>query len=147
MFQSTWAEETEQEFRLLWQQGKPFSAIAKQLQISRSAAVGKAFRLGLKRGNTKRADGPKKKPVKRIKREVVPANKPALVTASHPVACTIFELSYRSCRFPLWSDEGGEPISEKFYCGAPSELSLAYCRKHVSCTTPRAFRGRGEAAE
>ncbi|HWX83924.1 MAG TPA: GcrA family cell cycle regulator [Xanthobacteraceae bacterium] len=128
----------------LWTDGKTAPAIAAQLRMSKSAVLGKVFRLRLgpagnatkasARSNTKILNRRhKRRPP--VKRRAKPAA-PAMASGK-----TLFELTNDSCRWPH-----GQPGTEAFhFCGAAGadlEGGRPYCDLHAR----RAYVGRSKTA-
>lgn len=127
-----WTAETTTTFVQLWETGDSYSKIAKQMRMTRNALIGKALRMGLKRGKGKRSEPEAKEPKAKAKTNghapQIPSGPARKIEAS---SCTLFALQYFNCRFPLWSDDGSENLDQKFYCGAPRDLPGPYCAKHA----------------
>ena len=141
-----WSEEREGRLTSLYYAGLPFSLIAAEIGVTRSAAIGKARRLKL----PKRGD-----PVRKVKKERPPRPRMRIVVVKPPPAfapkkipeplvipgkdytVTIDELTDGTCRYPLWRT--GTPHNERFYCGAPGasfSVGLPYCRRHRALCWP-----------
>jgi len=60
----------------------------------------------------------------RLPRAAMP--KVSVLDLSHKVP--FIEVQSGQCRYPLW--EGGEPIEQKFYCGAGVQDGSSYCGFH-----------------
>ncbi len=120
--------------------------IAIKWDVSRNVISGKMDRLGIKR-----PEGPIRRPKAPVQRRgglsfirVKPApdhpwrprvayeprqapTEPDSEGGANPV--DICGLTWRSCRWPLWS--GDEPISQKLYCGDEAVEGLPYCPSHA----------------
>ena len=145
-----------------------FSVIGAALGITRSAAIGKAHRLGLSRPDASPARVTR---VRAAERERLPrgggnmadrvarqrriaelvAAKPEKITA--PIAFDpahrreLIDLENCHCRYPLWSD--GTPFAEKFFCGSPEanlHKGIPYCRGHSVVAFNGYSRGRSAPA-
>lgn len=142
-----WTPEKIEELRKAWGEGKSASVIARELGIgSRSAVIGKAFRLQLPRRQTSirskmrpkkftpskfNAPPPPKAAAKRVyvlaKDDRVP--RPVEITPEHERK-TLMELGDHDCRFPF--GEGAQIT----FCGRKSVPSLSYCASHAqTCFT------------
>jgi hypothetical protein len=69
--------------------------------ISRNGAIGKAQRLGLKFTS---------------RYQPIPATAVSTAVSIPATAVSIFELTARTCRWPLWGPD--TPAAQKLYCGA-----------------------------
>lgn len=149
----TWTDERIALLTDLWTAGKTGSECAEALGISRNAALGKAYRLGLparvratpKPMSRPRAPRPPKPVIARPAPAPRPA-KPARVVAPppapmppkcHPVS--LMAVVYGQCRFPVAGWAGPDA---PFYCGSPSTDGRSYCRWHQ-----RIAEGGGTASE
>jgi GcrA cell cycle regulator len=135
-----WTRERIALLKELWADGKTAAAIAARLRMSKSAVLGKVFRLRLRPaakaaaaaarrdaatvGRRRRGRQPTKPPVK----PAAPAMAPGK---------TLFELTNGSCRWPR-----GQPGTKTFFfCGAPGadlEGGRPYCERHAR----RAYVGK-----
>jgi GcrA cell cycle regulator len=115
----TWTANRLARLEQLWKAGETAQAIAGQLGVSRSAVMGKLFRLGnavgkrrarKKRGKQGGEEPGKKRGKKRGK--------------------SLLELENGDCRWPI-----GDPGSDKFhFCGEPGadfEQDVPYCAQHM----------------
>jgi GcrA cell cycle regulator len=132
-----WTRERIALLKKLWADGETATAIAARLRMSRSAVLGKVFRLRLRpaanatiaapRSNTAvlRRRHKSRPPIKR-------RAKPAASVAPAAMASgkTLFELTNDSCRWPH-----GQPGTKAFhFCGAPGadlEGGRPYCERHA----------------
>jgi GcrA cell cycle regulator len=137
--QAMWTSDDIDVLKQLWAQGKTADAIAKQLGgISRSAVLGKIFRLRLARdtaaapAETSRAqkiDG-----IARRKTSQTSQRKPAPLAGQNtkpaPRGKSLFELTNACCRWPF-----RRPGTEKyFFCGveeADLDQGIPYCARHM----------------
>jgi GcrA cell cycle regulator len=107
-----WTAERVETLKLLWAGGATAQAIAAQLGgVSRSAIMGKVFRLRLERAGS--------------------APKPASATRPRDEpGKSLLQLTKQSCRWPI-----GEPGAPDFhFCGAPGadlERGMPYCADHA----------------
>jgi GcrA cell cycle regulator len=150
----TWTEERTERLKELWTEGLSASQIAAELgqDVSRNAVLGKAHRLGLAQGESKRANSPRPCQPARPPDQPVPAepppqnnldlvpmtpNRPSAKAAELPLregaivpqpeGVTIMELREGVCRWPL-----GDPTTPEFrYCGARAAECLPYCAQHA----------------
>jgi len=123
----------------LWAEGETAAAIAARLGgLSRSAVLGKVFRLRLRAGKTASAatakcavdDGEATAPARR--RRGGKRGKPAQPLAPATVGQhkTLFELTNKTCRWP----HGQPGTNNFFFCGAPEadlEQGIPYCVRHM----------------
>jgi GcrA cell cycle regulator len=130
-----WTRERIALLKKLWADGETATAIATRLRMSKSAVLGKVFRLRLRpaatgttataRGNTAilRRRHKSRPPNKHRAKPVAPAA-PAMALGK-----TLFELTNDSCRWPH-----GQPGTKAFhFCGAPGadlEGGRPYCERH-----------------
>jgi GcrA cell cycle regulator len=128
-----WTRERIALLKKFWADGETAAAIAMQLRMSKSAVLGKVFRLRLRpaakatAAATRRnaaAVGRRRRGRLRTKPQVTPAA-PAM-----PSGKTLFELTNHSCRWPH-----GQPGTKTFhFCGAPGadlEGGRPYCERHM----------------
>lgn len=129
-----WSKERIALLERLWAEGKTATAIAAQLHLSRSAVLGKVFRLRLRmRGEAAASNKAlsRRRAVARRKPSSRPAPAPAAAAAparSHGLS--LFELTNETCRWPF-----GRPGTPNFhFCGAPGadlENGMPYCPLHA----------------
>jgi GcrA cell cycle regulator len=128
----------------LWADGETATAIAMRLRMSKSAVLGKVFRLRLPSAAkaTAAAARCKAATVGRRRRGRLPT-KPQEKPAAPAIAPgkTLFELTNDSCRWPQ-----GRPGTKTFhFCGAPGadlEGGRPYCERHAR----RAYVGHSKTA-
>jgi GcrA cell cycle regulator len=112
----------------LWREGVTADAIGKQLGgLSRSAVLGKIFRLRLGAAGKPGAESGGKAPERRHAGKA-----PAIVPPAKSVrqGKTLFELTNICCRWP-YKRPGGEKY---FFCGVPEadlEAGIPYCPRHM----------------
>jgi GcrA cell cycle regulator len=135
----------------LWTDGETATAIAARLRMSRSAVLGKVFRLRLRPAKKAAAASARsgtailRRRHKRrspIKHRAKPAALAApAAPAAIPLGKTLFELTNGSCRWPH-----GQPGTKTFhFCGAPGadlEGGRPYCERHAR----RAYVGHRKTA-
>ncbi len=141
-----WTVERIDLLRKLWAEGETATAIAARLGgISRSAVLGKVFRLRLCVGGGVAASQAQKKtkgrdrsekagPLARRRRSGKRDNRPRCPPAGRQ-GKTLFELTNDSCRWPH-----GRPGTERFFfCGATGadlERGIPYCARHMRHAYP-----------
>jgi GcrA cell cycle regulator len=124
----------------LWADGETATAIAMRLRTSKSAVLGKVFRLRLRPVAKATAAAARRNAAKvgRRRRGRPPAAPTAPVMASGK---TLFELTNNSCRWPH-----GQPGTKAFhFCGASGadlESGRPYCERHMR----RAYVGNRKTA-
>jgi GcrA cell cycle regulator len=142
-----WTRERIALLKKLWADGETATAIATRLRMSKSAVLGKVFRLRLRpaatgttaaaRSNTVilRRRHKSRPPNKHRAKPAAPAA-PAMASGK-----TLFELTNDSCRWPH-----GQPGTKAFhFCGAPGadlEGGRPYCERHAR----RAYVGHRKTA-
>lgn len=144
---SGWTEARVATLRKLWAEGLSASQIAKQLgEVTRSAVLGKAFRINLPRHVT--LDRPRaRRPLSQRPRlkppigpRIAPTPIPATQEAWHlallpPVDPTLKldRLNAFTCRYPI-----GDPKDAGFtYCGRTCDEERPYCQHHTKlCYQP-----------
>lgn len=141
--QQNWTDKKLSLLKKFWTEGKTAAAIAQRLGVSRSAVLGKIFRLRL----------------------VPPAQKPEPTRASAPLlrrkapqfgaesqertikrGKTLLELTNGSCRWPI-----GDPAKKSFhFCGEPGadlEQGIPYCERHRLRAYNRPKQGEADRAQ
>lgn len=146
-----WPDEKTELLKTRWAEGVSASAIAKELggDISRSAVLGKVFRLGLtarqkrthnvvafRRKPTRESDGRKRNGRRRNFFPKVPEfevddslQTPLIDDLPIPEdqRRSILELTTETCRWPI-----GDPSAPDFYfCGGQAVHGYPYCQHHV----------------
>lgn len=149
-----WEEACTDMLRDLWGKGWSATQIAAHMSrefrtsYTRNAIVGKVHRLRKKgiAGFEERKRGrpagpqPRKTPVPRTVKlaRLAPPPQPVIAPEPEPVAAppleavipseslTLFELTPRTCRWPL----GGPKDPATHFCGAPKDLNTPYCPTH-----------------
>jgi GcrA cell cycle regulator len=125
-----WTDDDIALLRKLWAEGKTATAIAARLGgISRSAVLGKVFRLRLPPAVDNSSPAPIAKPSHSIARRRG-SQKPLPATKPDARPKSLFELTNNCCRWPY-----RRPGTEKyFFCGVPEaalELGIPYCPRHM----------------
>ena len=124
-----WTRERIALLKKFWADGETATAIAARLRMSKSAVLGKVFRLRLRPAAKATAAAARRNAAKvgRRRRGRPPAAPTAPVMASGK---TLFELTNNSCRWPH-----GQPGTKAFhFCGAPGadlEGGRPYCERHM----------------
>ena len=140
-----WTRERIALLKKLWADGETATAIAARLRMSRSAVLGKVFRLRLRPAKKATAASARSGTAilrRRHKRRspIKHRAKPA-APAAMPSGKTLFELTNGSCRWPH-----GQPGTKTFhFCGAPGadlEGGRPYCERHAR----RAYAGHRKTA-
>ncbi len=129
--------------KTLWADGETAAAIATRLRMSKSAVLGKVFRLRLPSAAKAKPAAARRDAAKvgRRRRGRLPT-KPRVIPAAPAMAPgkTLFELTNDSCRWPH-----GQPGTKTFhFCGAPGadlEGGRPYCERHMR----RAYVGNRKA--
>lgn len=127
-----WNGERIDMLKMLWAQGDTATAIAARFGLTRSAVLGKIFRLRLGPAdggdNAKAASAPK--PATLARRRCPPPRKTSPAAAAPARGKTLFELTNTCCRWPY-----RRPGAEKyFFCGVPGadiEGGIPYCARHM----------------
>lgn len=134
MFGNQWTVEDTAILRRRWDEGASASVIGKELGVSRSAVLGRVFRLGL--AKRREAYAPKKKLVPSLRKS--PTKRPQLriVLADFdfigpvrpadwcPNPVGMVDLTRDQCRWPV-----GEPNQLQF-CGESKLDGRVYCARH-----------------
>jgi GcrA cell cycle regulator len=117
----TWTADRLAQLKQLWKAGETAQAIADRLGVSRSAVMGKLFRLqlGRKKRRSKVGESRGRKPGESRGDE-----------SGKKRGKSLLELEDGDCRWPI-----GDPGSEKFhFCGEPGadiEQDVPYCPLHM----------------
>ncbi|MFH0296106.1 GcrA family cell cycle regulator [Bradyrhizobium sp. 31Argb] len=146
-----WAPEHSDALREYIAQGMSFAKIAKAINArfntdyTRSAAIGRARRLGLTMSDSSPPAPPRLTPVPQLIRSNEPReprsiefNWPMPVFEKAPqvqLRCaeieprhlSLVELEYEDCRYPYGGDSDGEPIT---FCGHRRRPGSSYCTPH-----------------
>ncbi len=138
---TAWTAERTALLRRLWAGGETAAAIGAQLGLSRSAVLGKIFRLRLDTDGGARVTQPGKhaarpsgndKPLARRRR---PGKRYGAPPQSAKRGKSLLDLTNDTCRWPH-----GRPGSEKFhFCGAAGadlERGIPYCARHMQRAYP-----------
>jgi hypothetical protein len=153
IFPPTWNDEKIAQLRALHAENLPFSQIAAILKVGRSAAIGKAHRLGLRCRITLKCKSAQQKPQpthpKRAKRrgnlfDIVPPLAPDTHELIHEHVAnplTLLELQADSCRWPVV----GEGLATLF-CGDTAAAGCSYCARHYRMSIASGGRTISRAA-
>ena len=159
---SIWTEDRILRLTALWLEGRTAAAIARDLGrgVSRSAVLGKVYRLGLARGPEARRVRPVTPPRVEQRREAVAAARPAarssgavnvrstvgpsaaLLAAPPAPTATILSVRSGQCRWPYGcSGEAGfglcgRPVARGAFCAAHAEVGY----QKRSCTAESLMR-------
>lgn len=140
-----WTAERIDLLRKLWGEGATAATIAARLGgLSRSAVMGKVFRLRLQAAKAARLSPMKQNLAQRTRPAAAPARRrrsgkrarrleaPPATGRQHK---TLLELTNKTCRWPH-----GRPGTEKFFfCGKPEadlERGVPYCARHMRRAYP-----------
>jgi GcrA cell cycle regulator len=142
-----WTRERIALLKKFWAEGETATAIATRLRMSKSAVLGKVFRLRLRPAATATTAAARRnaKILRRRHKSRSPNKdrvKPAAAAASAiALGKTLFELTNDSCRWPH-----GQPGTKTFhFCGTPGadlEGGRPYCERHMR----RAYVGHRKTA-
>ena len=139
-----WTRERIALLKKVWAEGETATAIAMRLRMSKSAVLGKVFRLRLRpMGKAKAAAARRDGATVGRRRRGRLRTKPRVEPAAPPATSgkTLFELTNDSCRWPH-----GQPGTKAFhFCGAPDadlEAGRPYCERHAR----RAYVGHRKPA-
>jgi hypothetical protein len=138
---SAWTPEKVEQLKALMDEGLTFAQIGAAIGMGRCACIGKAHRLGLRRGEeAKHPPGPRgPRPYRYKPTPPPPVSIPAPTPSAGGGPVLIHELEPHHCRWP----EGDPREIDTFrYCGAPALLPGPYCRDHLL----RAYQPRGGRA-
>lgn len=137
---SAWTADRIARLQTLWREGRTAEQIALELQsgISRSAVLGKVYRMGLSYGvrAPREKAGPRARP-EGVRRSLSPPTsspvRPPLPETEERGAATLMTVLPKQCRWPL-----GDPLMADFsLCGGPV-LRGAYCARHAGVAYRRA---------
>jgi GcrA cell cycle regulator len=133
-----WTVESETTLRQMWAAGASGNEIARALKISRSAVLGKRWRLNLppvegKPNHSARSRAPSNgvRLPRRVARKRAPVSLPKQIVAKPKQnvgmrSLPLFELKEHYCRWPL-----GEQLPFMF-CAADAENGCPYCSLHAA---------------
>lgn len=137
-------------FKELYNKHLSFTQMAAELSaefrvvMTRNSAIGYAHRRGLTRADAPRVTKPRQrynaKTLRRANKltqmmfhgapQPVPIPQHEPVVQSYDFMCQQNDLTNKTCRYPLWSDD--TPASDKYFCGHPSAQfgERSYCLLH-----------------
>jgi GcrA cell cycle regulator len=149
----TWTPDRIAQLKRLFDAGLTCSQIAREIDVTRNAVIGKLSRLGLNRPKNdsgyRRTTTPRAVPTRqtqvRLLRQMHTEMEAAELGASavdEPVSearrCSLLELNSESCRWPL-----GRPGTDDFaFCGNAPVGGLPYCPGHARMAYRRSASGR-----
>lgn len=134
----TWTPARVAELKRHFENGLSCSQIAREIDVSRNAVIGKLSRLGLSRPKDvlmRRQRVPRevtRKSQVRVLRKLhaamaAPAAPVAFEEVNAQPRCSLFELGQQSCRWPI-----GWPGTESFgFCGSAPLEGFPYCAGHA----------------
>jgi GcrA cell cycle regulator len=135
-----WTEHRLGLLKQLWADGKTATAIGRRLGISKSAVLGKVFRLRL--APAANAVAPQTPPGRHRRGRPLSADQQTSVLPEPKRGLSVFELTNATCRWPH-----GEVGSKNFhFCGAAEadlEGGRPYCERHAL----RAYRPNTKASQ
>ena len=134
--QQNWTDKKLALLKKLWTEGKTAVAIAQRLGVSKSAVLGKVFRLRLTPPDQNPEPAAACSPMLRRKGPRFEAESQDLATRRGK---SLLELTNESCRWPI-----GDPAKRSFhFCGesgADLAQGIPYCERHRQ----RAYTGPGQ---
>jgi GcrA cell cycle regulator len=129
----TWTQRRLDQAAAMWKAGRSGLEIAVELGTTRSAAIGKLFRLGLRRGpkqnkavkasNAKGAIRPKRQEPKLVVLPLRPKPQPKPEVFAKPIA--LIDLKSHHCRWPV-AGAGATTL----FCGGDAHAGRPYCAAH-----------------
>lgn len=144
MTASAWTQDRVERLRILWKAGRTAEQVAHELAngITRSAVLGKVYRMGLSAGRAARPVQPRPERPSRLKRAQTrsavglgPTDTPMPERVSERGRASVMTIRRTDCRWPL-----GDPRSPAFsLCGRPA-VRGAYCGVHAEI----AYRPAGD---
>lgn len=148
-----WSDEEVQTAVVMWTGKKSSTEIAKVINKTRNAVIGKMHRLGCVRGygivTPEQLAAAQAAEATVVEEEVVPEpvppSPPAPPEPEGPTEHAVLLLKAPAfvCRYPLWVDHR-TPIEQKFVCGEPvKKENCSWCEKHaLICFDPKQPRRR-----
>jgi GcrA cell cycle regulator len=151
----TWTADRIAHLKRLFDEGLTCSQIAREIDVTRNAVIGKLSRLGLNRPKNdigyRRPPTPRSVPTRQVQGEVkllrmmhaeMEAAARSMHDADEPISdakrCSLLELNSESCRWPL-----GRPGTDDFaFCGNAPVEGLPYCPGHARLAYRRSASGR-----
>jgi GcrA cell cycle regulator len=130
--QQNWTVEKLALLKELWGKGNTAAAIARQLGVSKSAVLGKIFRLRLPPAEKPLPDADFSPAHRRKGRRFKTPEEPTTKKSEEPAVKrgkSLLELTNETCRWPI-----GDPSKKNFhFCGEPGadlEQGIPYCERH-----------------
>ena len=126
-----WTDELVEILKAKWADGASATVIASEMMVTRSAVLGKVFRLKLTKRRVPQPKTPER-PYKRRKSPWRPQDRPVvhltrgmnnLPPDQSSYAVSLLDVRRDQCRFPL-----NDPGPEFMFCGAPTDAT--YCDRH-----------------
>jgi GcrA cell cycle regulator len=149
----TWTADRIAHLKRLFDEGLTCSQIAREIDVTRNAVIGKLSRLGLNRPTNdigyRRPPTPRSVPTRqsqvkllRMMHAEMEAAAGATPLRDEPISdarrCSLLELNSESCRWPL-----GRPGTDDFaFCGNAPVEGLPYCPGHARMAYRRSAGGR-----
>lgn len=150
----TWTPHRVEQLKRLFDEGLTCSQIAREIDVTRNAVIGKLSRLGLnrpandagyRRPSTPRSASTRQSQVRTLRmmhaEMAAAAASVAVVDETISVArrCSLLELNAESCRWPL-----GRPGADDFaFCGNAPVDGLPYCPGHARLAYRRTANASG----
>ncbi len=117
-----WSPEREEQLRMLWTDGLSARVIGGIMDITRSAVIGKAYRIKLE--SRKRSPNRFPKTIRHARPNQEPPPPPP---PPEPLNVTIHNLTSKNCRYIVDKNETGEVL----YCGHDKKINF-YCAYHAN---------------
>jgi len=144
----TWTTERVAMLRSCLSAGLSCAQIAGEIGVSRNAVIGKINRLGLSRGRSTTASGPRiaaprRRPhvlTQRLALEAIFASESAAEDVVSAEPCSLLNLAPHKCRWPI----GKTGTAGLNFCGNVTAGGMSYCVGHARMayrTLPRAWSG------
>jgi GcrA cell cycle regulator len=149
----TWTTHRIEQLKRLFDEGLTCSQIAREIDVTRNAVIGKLSRLGLNRpandAGYRRLSPPRAVTTRqsqvrtlRMMHAEMEAAAVGVTVADETISdarrCSLLELSAESCRWPL-----GRPGADDFaFCGNAPVDGLPYCPGHARMAYRRSASGR-----
>jgi GcrA cell cycle regulator len=147
----TWTTDRIAQLKRLFDEGLTCSQIAREIDVTRNAVIGKLSRLGLNRPKNdagyKRPSAPRSVVTRQVRMLRIMHAEMEAAARGEPVAdeaisvarrCSLLELNAESCRWPL-----GRPGTDDFaFCGNAPVEGLPYCPGHARLAYRRSANTR-----
>jgi GcrA cell cycle regulator len=133
-----WTDALVEQLKTLLGDGLSSSQIGEKLGRTRNAIIGKVHRMGLALKNLN--NGQRRNPQPRHPRRIKVSTKSPNVSPPLPMEeaaqpCTLFDLKYDSCKWPV-----NDGVPEFMFCGKPQAAGQPYCETHAA----KAYSGQGK---